>query len=199
MQRQTCTRLGPATDRGGPDEKPVKQDCLSPRPSRHSCSVPAAIAQVIKGDDGPNTLIGTPQSDLIDGRGDNDTLKGLAGGDTLRGGPDDDLIVGGRGKDFLRGGPDDDLMRGGPKRDSYFGGKGDDSGGGGAGPDTVDGGPGRDQLKGGTGKDLLYGGFDTEHDVLNAGPGDDTCVVPDTGPKDKTVDCEHITSSVPDL
>src|SRR5262249_22070445 len=53
----------------------------------------------IIGDDGDNTLTGTPIADVISGLGGNDTLSGLAGEDVLDGGPGDDVLDGGMGSD----------------------------------------------------------------------------------------------------
>jgi hypothetical protein len=85
------------------------------------------------------------------------------------------------------------IMTGGPKADTFIGnalanlisgGGGNDSLNGGAGNDTVRGGTGNDKVVGGTGKDKLFGdaGSDTldgnDHakgDVIDGGPGKDTC------------------------
>ena len=40
----------------------------------------------ITGDDGPNSILGTPEDDVLFGGGGNDTLTGAAGNDTLDGG-----------------------------------------------------------------------------------------------------------------
>ena len=57
---------------------------------------PAAFAEKIEGDEGPNTLIGTPGNDNIDSKGGNDRNFG----DTEQGdGSGDDKINSGDGRD----------------------------------------------------------------------------------------------------
>jgi Ca2+-binding RTX toxin-like protein len=53
-----------------------------------------AIAATINGDDGPNTLVGTPHGDTINGLGGDDRVIGLGGNDKIRGGSGDDAIDG---------------------------------------------------------------------------------------------------------
>ena len=71
----------------------------------------------ITGDDDANTLVGTSEDDIIDGRG---------GNDTLRGGDGEDLLLGGQGGDTLAGQDGDDVLIGGIGNDSLYGGEGDD-------------------------------------------------------------------------
>ena len=52
-----------------------------------------AVAAIINGNDGNNTLIGTPRHDVIRGFGGNDLIRG-------RGGEDD--MYGGKGRDYIR-------------------------------------------------------------------------------------------------
>ena len=91
---------------------------------------------------------GSPEPDLIDGRGGDDylfggyaddTLLGGAGNDTLTGSFDRDSLVGGAGDDSLAGGEDDDVLSGGAGQDTLLG----DSGLR-AGVDTLEGGGGAD-------------------------------------------------------
>ena len=98
----------------------------------------------IVGDDGPNTLSGTPAADVIAALGGNDKVFGLAGNDT---------ICGGSGKDTLKGGAGNDFLSGQKGNDKLYGQKGNDKLSGKAGKDTLKGGPGKDKLKGGAGKD----------------------------------------------
>ncbi len=60
-----------------------------------------ALAALIKGDDGPNTLVGTPKADAIYGYGGADRIQGRGGGDELRLGGGEDKGHGGHGDDFI--------------------------------------------------------------------------------------------------
>lgn len=57
-----------------------------------------------------NTLYGTAESDLIDGKTGNDLLAGGGGDDEILGGAGDDMIGGGTGNDTIRGGEGDDFI-----------------------------------------------------------------------------------------
>ena len=50
---------------------------------------------------GPDTLVGTPEKDLLEGGNGKDTLRGLAGDDTLNGGKGGDTCLGGPGNDVF--------------------------------------------------------------------------------------------------
>jgi Ca2+-binding RTX toxin-like protein len=108
------------------------------------------------GNNGPNSLTGTAQNDLIRGRGGNDVLRGLGGSDRIFGDNGDDLLFGGNGDDRLAGGLGDDIVSGS------------------AGDDVVDGGTGADTINGGVGDDLLRPGADLAADSVNGGAGTDT-------------------------
>jgi Ca2+-binding RTX toxin-like protein len=76
-----------------------------------------ALAALIEGDDGSNTLVGTPKGDAIYGYGGADRIEGRGGGDTLR--------LGG-GSDEGYGGGDGDRLRLGYGSDEGYGERGDD-------------------------------------------------------------------------
>jgi Ca2+-binding RTX toxin-like protein len=78
----------------------------------------AVEQQYFTGDDGNNTITGTPDDDYIDGRGGDDSLSGGAGNDYLDGGTGNDTLNGGDG--------DDRLVIDGLGSDSVDGGTGDD-------------------------------------------------------------------------
>ena len=61
-----------------------------------------ALAALIKGDDGPNTLVGTPKGDAIYGYGGADRIQGRGGADALYLGGGQDHGHGGRGDDYVR-------------------------------------------------------------------------------------------------
>ena len=71
--------------------------------------------------------IGTPQNDVLNGRGGDDLLEGLGGDDLLRGRRGDDVLDGGPGQDLLRGDRGDDLLRTDGSGDTLVGGRGDDT------------------------------------------------------------------------
>ena len=71
--------------------------------------------------------IGTPQNDVLKGRGGDDLLEGLGGDDVLKGRRGDDVLDGGPGADLLRGDRGDDLLRTDGNGDTLVGGRGDDT------------------------------------------------------------------------
>ena len=78
-----------------------------------------ALAALIEGDDGANTLVGTPKGDAIYGYGGADRIEGRGGGDTLRLGSGSDEGYGGGGGDRLHlgGGSDEGY---GKRGDDYI-------------------------------------------------------------------------------
>jgi len=106
-------------------------------------------------DDIDNVVKGNQGNDTLNGGNGNDAILGLAGNDTLNGGNGNDVLDGGFGNDALAGGNGEDSLDGGPGNDTLDGGNG---------PDTVNGGTGDDNLTGGNGPDLF---------IFNAGFGDD--------------------------
>jgi Ca2+-binding RTX toxin-like protein len=65
----------------------------------------------LTGDDNDNVIVGLGGDDVLDGAGGNDTLDGGDGDDILKGGAGDDVIEGGAGGDFLAGGEGHDVNR----------------------------------------------------------------------------------------
>jgi Ca2+-binding RTX toxin-like protein len=61
-----------------------------------------ALAALIEGNDGSNTLVGTPRGDAIYGYGGADRIEGRGGGDALRLGGGADEGYGERGDDYIR-------------------------------------------------------------------------------------------------
>ena len=60
-----------------------------------------ALAALIEGDDGSNSLVGTPKGDAIYGYGGADRIEGRGGGDALRLGGGSDEGYGERGDDYI--------------------------------------------------------------------------------------------------
>lgn len=161
---------------------------------------PPATAPVINGrlneepmsdpEEAPSeTLTGSNQADVINGKSGNDIIFGGGGNDTIDGGTQMDSIIGGagddvinagKGHDTVHGGSGNDLIAGGTDRDRLMGGDGNDSIWGGTENDYLAGGNREDGLWGGRGNDLLYGGAgddrlsgDSGADRLDGGAGDD--------------------------
>jgi hypothetical protein len=88
---------------------------------------------IITDGSGSNTVIGTPESDIIDGANGNDTIYAYAGNDTVVGGNGNDTLYGGDGNDTLYGGQ---LTGNAGGDDTIVGGMGDDVMTGGGGIDT---------------------------------------------------------------
>jgi Ca2+-binding RTX toxin-like protein len=90
----------------------------------------AAIAFLLNGGTGNDTLTGSPNADVISGGEGNDTILGLGGVDVMDGGAGDDTITGGPGNETQQGGDGDDTFIWNP----------------GDGSDTLVGGPGADTM-----------------------------------------------------
>ncbi|HEY9866594.1 MAG TPA: calcium-binding protein [Candidatus Obscuribacterales bacterium] len=121
--------------------------------------------------DGNDTVIGSENSEFINGNTGSDSLIGNGGIDTLRGGKQDDILDGGNGNDFLAGDLDQDIVRGGDGNDSLYGGRNSD------------------QLFGDAGDDILSG--DKDNDTLTGGTGQDTFVLVTDGGLDVITDFEN--------
>lgn len=149
--------------------------------------------ELVRGNEGNDTLTGNSADNGLDGRGGSDQLFGGQGNDTLLGMEGDDALYGGAGNDLLEGGAGFDLLEGGAGNDSLYGGDANDamSGGflqdvlyGGGGADSLSGDAGLDTLFGGAGNDTLYGNDDQDTlyggdgaDVLDGGDGSDVYFV----------------------
>lgn len=97
----------------------------------------------------PGDILGTNNSDFIEGTAGDDRIFALDDNDFLAGDDGNDFLAGGAGNDYLEGDTGDDVLEGGP---------GDDYLDGGEGNDILRSGSGNDQLFGGEGDDLLEGG-----------------------------------------
>ena len=69
-----------------------------------------AVAKVLIGSGGDDTLVGTDRGDRLTGRDGEDYLKGSRGDDRLWGSRGDDKIVPGEGNDTVYAGYGDDLI-----------------------------------------------------------------------------------------
>jgi Ca2+-binding RTX toxin-like protein len=108
-----------------------------------------ALAALIEGDDGANTLVGTPRGDAIYGYGGADRIEGRGGGDALH--------LGG-GSDEGYGGDGDDRLHLGGGSDEGYGGRGDDYIGAVDGSeDAIFCGPGSDRARANPGDNVAEG------------------------------------------
>lgn len=119
----------------------------------------------LDGDNGADTVLGTPLQDRIHSFGGNDVVFALAGDDEVDTAEGDDYVDAGEGHDIVHAGSGNDRVSGGDGDDRLEGGDGDD---------WLDGGDGNDSLMGGSGSDQLDGG--DGNDLIAAGEGDDRVV-----------------------
>lgn len=101
---------------------------------------------LINGDNGNNSLVGTPFNDQIYGFDGFDTLNGSGGIDLLSGGRQGYLLFGGSSSDEMYGGKGNDDLSGDTGNDTLYGDEGND---------TVEGNSETDTLSGGSGADLF--------------------------------------------
>ncbi|NJK39017.1 MAG: calcium-binding protein [Oscillatoriales cyanobacterium SM2_3_0] len=104
---------------------------------------------------GNDTVLGSTDSEQINGNQGQDQLAGAAGFDTLFGGRDSDTLDGQADSDFLFGNVGTDLLRAGNGDDRLFGGKDGDILFGDFGNDILSGDDGIDVVTGGEGADLF--------------------------------------------
>jgi hypothetical protein len=116
-------------------QQPAK--CTAPEASGDSSGT--ADVDILRGDSGPNSLMGLGGRDVLCGRSHGDELDGGAAGDILQGGEGADQAFGAVGDDHARGDAGNDVLRGGPGRDFLKGGPGTDLILGGPGVDTCQG------------------------------------------------------------
>jgi Ca2+-binding RTX toxin-like protein len=109
---------------------------------------------------GVETVIGTPENDVLAGDSSSETLVGAAGDDILVGNSGRDTLLGLEGNDQIFGGSGSDVLRGWLGGDREFGGPDGD---------RVSGGPGGDLIVGNFGSDILQGKGGT--DFLKARDG----------------------------
>jgi Ca2+-binding RTX toxin-like protein len=156
-----------------------------------------AVAKVITGTEGDDTLPGTPRADLIQGLGGNDRIAGFGGPDILLGGKGNDLVRGGYGADVIWGNSGDDELYGGEGNDIIHGRGGNDAVYGGRGSDQLYAGFGLDEVYGGPGRDALYAvARDGQLDKLDCGRGRDIAVIR-AGEQTALTNCEQV-EVVPD-
>ena len=107
----------------------------------------------------PASVVGTKESDELQGTTGPDVIAAGAGSDLVEALDGDDLLCGGADSDDLRGGSGADVISGGVSADALSGNTGDDRLHGITGTDLIEGGRGADHLRGQRSPDLLVGGF----------------------------------------
>jgi RTX calcium-binding nonapeptide repeat (4 copies)/Concanavalin A-like lectin/glucanases superfamily len=140
-----------------------------------------ALAAVIDGTAGDDTLNGTSSSDSIFGHEGNDTIYGRGASDVLWGGLGSDVLWGHAGDDTLHGEGANDTLNGGP------------------GLDELRGADGVDVLNGGADNDRLYDkdGNTAERDRFNCDTGEDFV---HADPTDQVLNsCENVSFTGEDL
>ena len=120
----------------------------------------------------PLLIIGTAESEILDGSPDRDSVIASDGDDTITGGSGNDSIFGDGGNDEIRGNQDADVIFGGDGFDTLRGSRGDDWLQGNKNGDTLNGGTGNDEVRGGNGFDNIRGA--RQNDTLVGGKGADT-------------------------
>ncbi|MFN6399407.1 MAG: DUF4347 domain-containing protein, partial [Planctomycetota bacterium] len=118
------------------------------------------LANVLIGNKGDDLMVGSDESDYLDGGNGNDTLYS----DGKHSGTSSSTVT----ADIVYGGAGDDSLFGNTGDDSLVGGAGNDKLAGGVGSDTVDGGDGNDTLIN------MEDGKPEDYDLLNGGKGADT-------------------------
>lgn len=147
-----------------------------PEPVIYKCD---GIKATIVGTNNSETINGTDKRDVIVARAGKDKINPKKGNDlvcagdgvdTVSGSGGNDRILGQEGADTLKAGDGNDKLLGGPKDDKLYGHAHGDILKGGEGSDRLEGGANADTLYGeGHGKDKLYG--NKGKDKLNGGDG----------------------------
>ena len=107
---------------------------------------------------------------------------------TIMGSPDEDILFGTNLADLIFGFEGDDIISGAKGNDCIFGGQGDDIVFGNEGNDNISGGDGSDILKGQSGDDIVSGGNGI--DIIDGGDDRDSCNASEESAGDLTIKCE---------
>ncbi|MGK7918953.1 MAG: calcium-binding protein [Trichodesmium sp.] len=137
--------------------------------------------EFIQGSLNSDTIFGLGGNDTIDGQAANDSLFGNSGSDSIVGGINDDTIFGNVGTDTIDGQDGNDSILGNEDNDILGGGEGNDTIRGNTGSDEIDGGGADDSLLGNVGSDSIFGNVGNDQifgnedsDRLEGGIGDDS-------------------------
>ena len=113
--------------------------------------------QFIQGTLNSDTIFGLGGNDTIDGQAANDSIFGNSGSDSIVGGIDGDIIFGNQGIDTIDGQGGNDSIIGNEDNDLLAGSEGNDTIQGNTGGDEIDGGGGDDSIQGNEGNDSIFG------------------------------------------
>lgn len=157
-----------------------------------------ALAAVIEGTNGPDTLTGTDEADTIRGADGADTISGMGSSDTIYGGHGPDTLYGNDERQ-TPGAPGGDHIEGRPGDDTIVGSEGADVIYGDEDADTIVDGPEDDAAV-----DHIYGGINADEitsanspasrDVVGCGDGTDTVVA--DALDDVSANCENVSKLV---
>lgn len=157
-----------------------------------------ALAAVINGTNGPDTLTGTDEADTIRGDDGADTISGMGSSDTIYGGHGPDTLYGNDERQ-TPGAPGGDHIEGRPGDDTIVGSEGADVIYGDEDADTIVDGPEDDAAV-----DHIYGGINADEitsanspasrDVVGCGDGTDTVVA--DALDDISANCENVSKLV---
>ncbi len=145
-----------------------------------------ALANLLNGFDGNDTLLGHDGNDTLFGGNGDDSIDGGDGSDSIDGGAQADTIHAGNGNDTVDAGfgldkvylnEGDDLFVDNTQDDAWgadvvYGGLGNDTILADGGADTIYAGDGDDSVLGGLGDDSIFGG--NQYDTIYGGAGNDT-------------------------
>ena len=107
---------------------------------------------------------------------------------TIMGSPDEDILFGTTVADLIFAFEGDDIISGAKGNDCIFGGDGDDIIFGNEGNDNISGGDGSDVIKGQSGEDTISGGNGV--DIIDGGDDRDSCNESEESSGDVTIKCE---------
>jgi Ca2+-binding RTX toxin-like protein len=172
------------------------QSLCPPEPVVYKCDgIKATIvgtnnSETINGTNGRDVIVARAGKDEINPKKGNDLICAGDGVDTVTGSGGNDRALGQDGADILKGGDGNDKLLGGAKDDKLYGHNHGDILKGGEGSDRLEGGANADTLYGeGHGKDKLYG--NSGFDKLNGGDGgNDFCDGGTDNDRRKAAGCE---------
>ena len=125
--------------------------------------------QFIQGTFNSDTIFGFGGNDTIDAQAANDSIFGNSGSDSIIGGSDDDVIFGNVGIDTIDGQDGNDSILGNEDNDLLSGSQGNDTIQGNTGSDEIDGGTGDDSIYGNMGSDSIFGNVGNDYILGNEG------------------------------
>ena len=205
----TAVAVSPPPPDPSPDPTPTPDPSPTPPPPPAAPTSPGPDRCPGYEDAAGNHIVGTDDSETLEGTDGNDVICGLEGDDVIEGGAGNDLLVGNEGNDTIKGGAGNDripsgfgvdVIRGGPGNDRITAGEGADRVSGDDGNDRINGGGGNDRLKGNADDDKLFGVYQNDRlqggagsDTHSGGPGRDRCA--GAGGLNRYLGCEDQPSS----